>query len=283
MVDLKQLGKEMIKMRVAFVLSLLISFPFYTFADDNATEEEKQSISIPERSKRVLVPKQGTKSSIFENDSLDVDEPQKTVIPADSTSVLSDSIAATMQAAALTADSIAADSIPKEFVARRSINLNPTRAVWLSALCPGLGQLYNRRYWKIPIVVGGFVGLTYATSWNNRMLDDYTKAYRDIMDSDPTTKSYLDFFPPNTKESDIDEAWLKKSLKSKKDFYRRNRDLCIIGMVGLYLVNIIDAYVDATLSHFDISPDLSIDVAPAVFNNGDARNNSLGVQCALTF
>ena len=115
------------------------------------------------------------------------------------------------------------------------------------------------------------------------MLDDYTKAYRDIMDSDPNTKSYLDFFPPNTKESDIDEAWLKKSLKSKKDFYRRNRDLCIIGMVGLYLVNIIDAYVDATLSHFDISPELSIDVAPAVLNNGDARNNSLGVQCALTF
>lgn len=280
---MKQLGKEMIKMRVAFVLSLLISFPFYTFAEDNAPEEEEQSISIPERPKRVLTPKQGAKNSIFELDSLDVDEPQKPVTPTDSTTILSDSIAATMQAAALSADSIAADSIPKEFVARRSINLNPTRAVWLSALCPGLGQLYNRRYWKIPIVVGGFVGLTYATSWNNRMLDDYTKAYRDIMDSDPNTKSYLDFFPPNTKESDIDEAWLKKSLKSKKDFYRRNRDLCIIGMVGLYLVNIIDAYVDATLSHFDISPELSIDVAPAVLNNGDARNNSLGVQCALTF
>ena len=115
------------------------------------------------------------------------------------------------------------------------------------------------------------------------MLTDYTKAYRDIMDSDPNTKSYMDFYPPNTQESDIDMAWLKKSLKSKKNFYRRNRDLCIIGMVGLYLINIIDAYVDATLSHFDISSDLSLDVSPAVMGGQSPVDKSFGVQCALTF
>ena len=73
------------------------------------------------------------------------------------------------------------------------------------------------------------------------------------MDSAPNTKSYMDFYPSTTKEEDIDKTWLTKALKSKKDFYRRNRDLCIIGMVGLYAVCIIDAYVDASLSHFDLT------------------------------
>ncbi|MDE5646688.1 MAG: hypothetical protein K2I57_02530, partial [Muribaculaceae bacterium] len=63
---------------------------------------------------------------------------------------------------------------------------DPKRAVWLSALFPGLGQVYNRRYWKLPILVGGYMGLAYATSWNSSMLKDYTQAYSDIMDSDPT-------------------------------------------------------------------------------------------------
>ena len=77
--------------------------------------------------------------------------------------------------------------------------------------------------------------------------------------------------------------WLERSLKSKKDFYRRNRDLCIIGMVGLYLVCMVDAYVDASLSHFDISPNLSMDVAPAILGPADNISKSFGVQCALTF
>ena len=115
-------------------------------------------------------------------------------------------------------------------------NPDPTRAVWMSALFPGLGQIYNRRYWKLPIVVGAYLGLGYATSWNNGMLSDYTRAYRDIMDTDPSTKSYMDFFPPTTKEEDLDKTWLTNVLQSRKNFYRRNRDLCIICMVGVYLV-----------------------------------------------
>ena len=85
------------------------------------------------------------------------------------------------------------------------------------------------------------MGLTYATTWNNNMLNDYTKAYGDAMDSDPNTKSYMDFYPPTTREEDINMDWLKRVLKSKKDFYRRNRDLCIISMVGLYLLCMVDA------------------------------------------
>ena len=164
-----------------------------------------------------------------------------------------------------------------------TFNPDPTRAVWMSALVPGLGQIYNRRYWKLPIVIGGFMGLGYATSWNNGMLSDYTKAYRDIMDTDPSTKSYMDFFPPTTKEEDLDKTWLTNLLRSRKNFYRRNRDLCVICMVGVYLIAMVDAYVDASLSHFDVTPELSIDVTPAVFRDGRGSKPSFGLLWALTF
>ena len=167
----------------------------------------------------------------------------------------------------------------------RTFNPDPQRALWLSALCPGLGQIYNRRYWKLPIVVGAFVGLTYGASWNNRMYKDYSKGYRDVMDEDPDTRSYMDFFPPTVKESDLDKAWLQKVMKSKRDYYRRYREICVIAMVGVYLINIVDAYVDASLAHFDISPDLTLDIAPTAIDNGitGGKLPSLGLQCAFSF
>lgn len=176
------------------------------------------------------------------------------------------------------------DSVIDEWEKREVVfNPNPTKAVWLSALFPGLGQIYNRRYWKLPIVVGGYMGLAYATTWNNGMLKDYSRAYSDIMDTDPATNSYMDFFPNNTEESSLDKTWLTSILKSRKDYYRRNRDLCIISMVGVYLIAMVDAYVDASLSHFDISSDLSIDVAPAVFHDTHEKLPSVGVQWAINF
>ncbi len=162
-------------------------------------------------------------------------------------------------------------------------NPDPTRAVWMSALFPGLGQIYNRRYWKLPIIVGGYLGLAYATSWNNSMLKDYTRAYSDIMDNDPTSNSYMNFFPPTTSESDLDRTWLTNLLKSRKNYFRRNRDLCIICMVGVYLLAMVDAYVDASLSHFDISPNLSMDVTPALMQDGRGVKPSVGLCWALNF
>lgn len=169
---------------------------------------------------------------------------------------------------------------------RFTFNPDPTRAVWMSALFPGLGQLYNRRYWKLPIVIGAFMGLGYATSWNNTMLKDYTTAYSDIMDNDPTTKSYMDFFAPTVKEDQLDKTWLTNLLRTRKNYYRRNRDLCILCMVAVYAVAMVDAYVDAQLAHFDISPDLSVDVAPALMS-ADLRSPtskpSLGLYWAINF
>lgn len=175
-----------------------------------------------------------------------------------------------------------ADAYGMEMPQVRIFNPDPIRAVWMSALFPGLGQAYNRRFWKLPIIVAGFMGLGYGTSWNNGMLRDYTRAYSDIMDNDPNTKSYMDFFPSTIKEEDLDRSWLTNILKSRKDYYRRNRDLCIISMVGVYLLAMVDAYVDASLAHFDISSDLSMHVAPAVIP--DTRNKpGIGLQWAFTF
>jgi hypothetical protein len=70
---------------------------------------------------------------------------------------------------------------------------NPQRALWLALVIPGGGQIYNRKYWKLPIVYGGFVGCIYAMMWNNMMYKDYSQAYLDIMDDDPGTASYNKF------------------------------------------------------------------------------------------
>lgn len=160
---------------------------------------------------------------------------------------------------------------------------DPMKAVWYSALFPGLGQIYNRKYWKLPLVVGGYMGLTYGLSWNNRYYKDYSTAYRDAMDNDPNTKSYMDFLPSYMDEESLDMAWLQSSLKKRKDYYRRNRDLCIISMVGLYLLCMVDAYVDAQLYNFTISPDLSMRVAPALIEPSRLHPSMFGLQCSLTF
>lgn len=178
---------------------------------------------------------------------------------------------------------VVADDYPYGLDGKKIFNPSPTRAVWLSALFPGLGQIYNRRYWKLPIVVGGFMGLGYATNWNNGQYQDYMQAYRDLLDNDPSTKSYMDFFPPTTQESDLDKQWLETVVQQRKDYYRRNRDLCIICLVAMYLICMVDAYVDASLAHFDISPGLSMDLTPTMIQTPASRRPAVGLNWAFNF
>ena len=160
---------------------------------------------------------------------------------------------------------------------------NPNKAVWLAMVFPGAGQIYNRKYWKLPIVYGGFVGCAYALNWNNKMYKDYSQAYLDIMDDDPNTKSYEDFLPLNSSISGQEERF-KELFKKRKDLYRRQRDLSIFCFIGVYLLSVIDACVDAELSDFDISKDIGLKVEPAVFNDGNSKNlNAVGFQCSLKF
>lgn len=162
---------------------------------------------------------------------------------------------------------------------------NPKRALWLSLVLPGAGQIYNRKYWKLPFIYGGFLGCTYALIWNQQMYRDYSQAYLDIMDDDPRTCSYLEMLPPRYDITGREEQF-KKLFKRKKDFYRRYRDLSAFCFVGVYLLSVVDAYVDAQLSEFDISPDLSMSVRPAVMETqgiSTGRNTAYGVGCCLTF
>jgi hypothetical protein len=160
---------------------------------------------------------------------------------------------------------------------------NSNRSVWLAMVFPGAGQIYNRKYWKLPIVYGGFVGCAYALNWNNKMYKDYSQAYLDIMDDDPNTKSFEDFLPLNYNISGQEERY-KEIFRKRKDLYRRQRDLSIFAFVGVYLLSVIDAYVDAELSDFDISKDIGLKVEPAIFNDGNTKNfNSVGLQCSLKF
>ena len=183
-----------------------------------------------------------------------------------------------------------ADSLLKRITKKhdkRQFKPDPIRSMWLALVFPGGGQIYNRKYWKLPIVYGGFLGCTYALTWNNQMLRDYSQAYLDIMDDDPNTKSYEGMLPMGYDITGKEERF-KTIFKNKKDHFRKYRDLSIFAFAGVYLISIIDAYVDAELSTFDISPDLSIRLEPAVINTGmpamtTQKQNAYGLSCRLNF
>ncbi len=167
---------------------------------------------------------------------------------------------------------------------------DPKRAMWLAIVLPGAGQIYNRKYWKLPIVYGGFIGCAYAMRWNNQMYLDYSQAYLDIMDDDPNTASYKQFLHLGTTINSTNIERYKEIFKSRKDRYRRWRDLSFFCMIGVYALSIIDAYVDASLSTFDISDDLSLHVEPAIMNtkmtvspSSPISNSAVGIRSALDF
>lgn len=161
---------------------------------------------------------------------------------------------------------------------------SPSKATWSALVFPGGGQIYNHKYWKLPIVYGGFLGCAYALNWNNQMYSDYSQAYLDIMDDDPNTASYEDFLPPRY-NIEANKDYLKRVFKNRKDTYRRQRDLSIFCFIGVYLLSVIDAYVDAELSNFDITDDLSVQVRPTTIDNrqNTLRNQAYGLQCSFSF
>lgn len=186
-------------------------------------------------------------------------------------------------------DSLLAQPIAKvQQQVQKAFVPKPTKALWLSLVLPGAGQIYNRKYWKLPVIYGGFLGCAYALTWNQMMYRDYSQAYLDIMDDDPNTKSYLDMLPPRYDITGREDQF-KKIFKRKKDFYRRYRDLSVFCFIGVYLLSVVDAYVDAQLSEFDISPDLSMKVEPAVIGTPKLMGGTTsgraayGVGCSLRF
>jgi hypothetical protein len=158
---------------------------------------------------------------------------------------------------------------------------SPRKATIFSAVLPGLGQIYNRKYWKVPIVYGGFATLGYFINFNNGEYVKFRQAYSDIIDTDPNTDSFKRLgVNPQFFESDK-IGQLTERLRSAKDYWRRNRDLVVIGTAVFYALNIIDASVDANFFNFDISDDLTINWAPGPIMCRD--NKGIGIQCRITF
>ena len=167
---------------------------------------------------------------------------------------------------------------------------NSKKATIYAAIFPGLGQIYNRKYWKLPLVYGGFIGCAYAINWNGSQYNGYRRAYIDFIDDNPDTNSWDDYRYGSYRREDP-EKWtaemkrnFSNTLKTVRDYHRRNRDLSYIVTVGVYALWIIDAYVDAQLFNFDISPDLSMRVEPVLLDRSIAHNSrSVGMQLSFAF
>lgn len=167
---------------------------------------------------------------------------------------------------------------------------DPLRATWLAVIVPGLGQIYNRSYWKLPIVYGGLMGCGFAIAWNGEKYDAYKQAYRDILAdanniSTNPTRSYNAILPEGyTIDRMGGVSNYTAVLKDRQNMYRRYRDISIVVGVLVYALSIIDAYVDAQLFDFDISDDLSINIEPQLYYNPNLpEQRSAELKLAISF
>ena len=146
-------------------------------------------------------------------------------------------------------DTVSVEPVKFKFVPYREWS-KPARAAFYSAVLPGAGQAYNRKYWKMPILYGGMGVIGYYIRYNHDLYRRFQRAYVIRTDDDPNTiDEFTRFRDPQT-------------LLTGVNIYRRNRDLSVIIMVGAYALGILDAHVDAHLKEFDISEDLSFKIKP---------------------
>jgi hypothetical protein len=166
------------------------------------------------------------------------------------------------------------------------------KATMMAAALPGLGQVYNRKFWKIPLVYAGFGALGYSIIRNSQNFDGYLTAYQDITDDVPETNSY-EKYTPSFDSGEIDPAlgadnynpqthsWVKDQMLNAISYYRRYRDLSYIGVGFWYILSILEAHVDAVLADYDISPELSLSVEPVPIRT--VYGTTMGVGIKVTF
>ena len=146
---------------------------------------------------------------------------------------------------------------------------SPKKATLMSTIVPGLGQIYNRKYWKLPIIYGGFAALIYSLSFNQSEYVQFRNAYKYRVDGNPATvDKYVGILPD-------DELFaIQKS-------YNRYRDLSAIGLGLLYVLNIVDASVDAHLFSFDVGDDLSLNIHPTIINIANSNHYQTGLTLSI--
>lgn len=161
---------------------------------------------------------------------------------------------------------------------RANFKPDPNMSLWLGLTFPGAGQIYNRKYWKLPIVYGGAVGVAYAISYYGGHYNDYMRGYRDYADSDPNTNYHLELIPTGYPASNAGTY-----VKNRVNSYRRYRDIFIVVGVAVYALSVIDAYVDAQLADFDVSTDLSMKVRPKLDLEPHTGTATAGCQMQIYF
>lgn len=158
--------------------------------------------------------------------------------------------------------------------ARLALERMPRQAAMKSAMLPGLGQLYNKRWWKVPLIYGGFIGIGLVYEFNQRNYKIFLKEAQFREEN------------PGKTENPLFAGYSNQGIITIKDSYRRDRDLSILAGLGFYAINIIDAYVDAKFFRFDISDELSLKVDPVINNgsymNASAERPSLGIKFSLS-
>jgi hypothetical protein len=148
---------------------------------------------------------------------------------------------------------------------------SPKKAALMSACLPGLGQVYNKKYWKVPVIYVGFAALGYAFYRSQTLYVNYRDAYKYRVDNDPTTiDNYMYVYSDNT-------------LFEIQQHYHRNRDLSAIGLGLVYILNIVDASVDGHLFTFDVSDDLSFNIHPNVVYIASTNKYQSGFTLKINF
>ena len=157
---------------------------------------------------------------------------------------------------------------------------SPNKATFYSAILPGLGQIYNKKYWKVPIIYAGFGGLIYYVNYNNFVYAKYKDAYQ--------IKLRIESGELGLEEEDPFPNASSNQIKGQKDNWRRYRDLSIIGIGLLYVLQILDADVDAHLFDYDVSEDISMRFNPIimenkVFSTNTSSSSTIGLRCSIKF
>lgn len=147
---------------------------------------------------------------------------------------------------------------------------DPRKAILFAAVLPGLGQIYNKKYWKLPLVYGGFIGLGYGVNF-------YQKGYRELKGG---LFELLETGEPTVHVLGYDLA--EDQLRRLVDRYRRERDFFIILSAGMYLLQMVDAHIDAHLKEFDLNPNLQVKIQPSM-NNDMLTGRTTGISLVLKF
>jgi hypothetical protein len=188
----------------------------------------------------------------------------------------------------------AQDTLSVDPVKREKTKAEPMKATMMAVIFPGLGQVYNRKYWKIPLVYAGFGGLFYSVGYNTSKYNKYMRAYQDFVDDIPETVSYQDIIPADPQTYDpvlypdtydrSKASYYEDGMLRLIDSFRRYRDLSYIGIAAWYMISILDANVDACLVDYDISDNLDIVFNPLLLPlPGDLTGAGVNMTMIITF